>query len=69
MFSGMEQAGNILSEPATLRQQYLEELEGFLAKVRQTCRELHLDYALYNTELPLDVALSSYLATRNAGIR
>ena len=69
MFSGMEQAGKILSEPATLRENYLEEVDGFLAKMRKTCRELHLDYELYNTADPLDVALSTYLATRNAGIR
>ena len=69
MFSGMEQAGKILSEPATLRENYLEEVDGFLAKLRKTCRELHLDYEHYNTADPLDVALSTYLATRNPGIR
>ena len=52
-----------------LRQKYLEEVEGFLAAVRKTCRELHLDYELYNTSDPLDVALSTYLAARSAGIR
>ncbi len=69
MFRGMEKTGKLLSEPSTLRQNYLEEVKTFLADLRKMCRELHLDYELYNTEDPLDVALSTYLASRSAGIR
>lgn len=68
-FKGMESSGTLLTEPTMLRQKYLEEVEGFLAALRKTCRELHLDYELYNTSDPLDVALSTYLASRSAGIR
>lgn len=69
MFQGMEQQGKLLSEPAALRSKYLDEVASFLADLRKTCRTLHLDYELYNTKDPLDVALSTYLAARSAGIR
>lgn len=69
LFRGMEKRGQLLSEPATLRQGYLDEVETFIAELRKICRRLRLDYEFYNTENPLDVALSTYLATRSAGIR
>ncbi len=69
LFRGMEDAGRVLCEPADLRARYMEELGRFLSQLRRTCRELRLDYELYNTRNPLEVALSTYLASRSAGIR
>jgi uncharacterized protein (DUF58 family) len=68
-FRGLEFAGQLLCEPRALRERYLHEVQHFISNLRQTCRSLHLDYALYNTQDPLDVALSNYLATRSAGMR
>jgi uncharacterized protein (DUF58 family) len=68
-FAGLEATGNLLCEPRALRARYLAEVEQFKAGLRRICRELRLDYELYNTQDPLDVALSAYLATRSAGIR
>lgn len=69
LFRGMEQSGRLLSEPRGLRQRYLQEVQSFIDSLRKMCRELSLDYELYNTADPLDVALSTYLASRSAGIR
>jgi hypothetical protein len=65
----MESAGRLRAEASALRPRYLEEIKRFTAELRRTCRELRLDYELYNTRDPLDVALSTYLAARSAGIR
>jgi len=69
LFQGMEDGGKLLSEPRALRRKYLEEVRLFIDELRKICRELRLDYELYDTADPLDVALSTYLAGRNAGIR
>lgn len=68
-FRGLEETGQLLCEPRALRERYLHEVTQFNANLRRACRELHLDYELYNTDDPLDVALSTYLATRSAGMR
>ncbi|MCG3137924.1 MAG: hypothetical protein HJJLKODD_01779 [Phycisphaerae bacterium] len=69
LFRGMEKLGTLLAEPRTLRERYLEEMQRFTAQLRRLCRELKLDYVLFNTRDPLDVALSTYLATRGATMR
>jgi uncharacterized protein (DUF58 family) len=48
-----------------LRAAYLEELEAFLGEVRHGCRQDRVDHVLLDTSIPLDVALTSYLATRS----
>ena len=52
-----------------LRDQYLHELNTFLERVRSECMEHQIDYQRLSTADPLDVALSSYLATRMATSR
>ncbi len=68
-FNGLEAGGHLLTEPKALKTRYRQEVETFIADLKKTSRELRLDYALYNTRNSLDVALSSYLATRSARIR
>ena len=46
----------------------MEELEEFLGEIRHGCRADRIDYVPIDTSTPLDVALTSYLATR-AGMK
>jgi uncharacterized protein (DUF58 family) len=64
LFKGLEQFPDVLTEPRALRKAYLEEFNRFLREVKQGCRALRIDYVEMRTDQPLDIALSSYLASR-----
>jgi uncharacterized protein (DUF58 family) len=66
LFEGMEDYPDVFAEPMSLRKAYLEELESFVNQVKRGCRERRIDYVPLVTSTPLDVGLSSYLATRLA---
>jgi len=63
---GMEDYPDVFTEPISLREAYLAELESFVSEVKRGCREQRIDYVPLVTSTPLDVGLSSYLATRLA---
>ena len=71
LFEGLEQYPELLVEPRSLKQRYLEEVADFQSQLKKGCRGLMADYVLMNTGQPLDVALSAYLATRavRAGVK
>ncbi len=69
LFKGMEEWGELLTEPRGLREAYLAELNSFRDRLKKICRSLHMDYACMNSGEPLDVALSGFLATRSAGMK
>ena len=69
LFDGLEGYGELLADPRALRRRYLEEVHRFTDTLRRGCRDLRIDYEILNTARPLDVALSAYLATRNARIK
>ena len=64
-FVGLEAAGEVMADPGALRAAYTEELERYLGELRHGCRQDRVDYVLLDTSIPLDVALTSYLATRS----
>lgn len=64
MFKGLEEYGDVLADPRSLRKAYLAEFQEFLKQVRQGCRAQRIDYVEMPTSQPLDIALSSYLAHR-----
>lgn len=64
LFRGMEQLPDVLTDPRSLRRAYLDEFGKFLQMVRKGCRGQHVDYVLLRTDQSLEVALSSYLASR-----
>ncbi|MBL8826004.1 MAG: DUF58 domain-containing protein, partial [Planctomycetaceae bacterium] len=64
MFKGLEEYGDVLADPRSLRKAYLAEFQEFLKQVRQGCRAQRIDYVEMPTSQPLDIALSSYLARR-----
>jgi uncharacterized protein (DUF58 family) len=64
LFRGLEGLPDVLTDPRALRQAYLAEFGKFLQAVRKGCRSQHVDYVLLRTDQSLEVALSSYLASR-----
>jgi len=65
LFEGMEVPGvEVLTDPQSLRGSYLSALRGFTSQVRGACLDRRIDYALISTADPLDVALTTFLATR-----
>ena len=69
LFKGMEEAGDLLTEPRSLRQAYLDQLAAHTDALRKLCRGVKVDFNRVNTGDPLDVTLSGYLATRAASIK
>ena len=66
LFRGLEQWPDLLTDPRSLREGYLREVETFLAQMQSGCRGQDVDYVRLPTDASLDVALSSYLAHRLA---
>jgi uncharacterized protein (DUF58 family) len=66
LFRGLEQFPELLTDPRSLRQGYLEEVNGFVTELKKGCRGMNMDYVQLRTDKNLGVALSSYLAHRLA---
>ena len=64
LFRGLEQLPDVLTDPRALRKAYLDEFGRFLQEVRKGCRSQHIDYVLMRTDQSLEIALSSFLASR-----
>jgi uncharacterized protein (DUF58 family) len=69
LFKGLEELGELLTEPQSLRKGYLTELSEFTSQLKKICRGMHIDFTRINSGQPLDAALSSFLAVRSASIR
>jgi len=63
-FEGMEGLPTVSADPAALRLQYLKELDDFTRKIKHGCLGAGADFVSLDTSMPLDVTLSSYLASR-----
>ena len=65
LFEGMEEVGlEVLTDPQSLRASYLEAVQVFINKVRRACLDNRIDYALISTADGVDVALTTFLASR-----
>jgi uncharacterized protein (DUF58 family) len=69
LFKGMEDLGDMLTEPRALREGYMEQLNAHTAALQKICRGMRVDFARMNSGEPLDTALSGFLATRAASIK
>jgi uncharacterized protein (DUF58 family) len=69
LFKGLEDAGDLLTDPYALRRAYQDELASFLNDLKQGCQMADIDYVPLRTDADLGFALSSYLATRSARLR
>ncbi|MBM3122821.1 MAG: DUF58 domain-containing protein [Chloroflexi bacterium] len=65
-FEDLETADRMSLEVAGVREPYLAELRRFLTVYRHGCRDRSLDYALLDTAIPFDAALTAYLARRRS---
>jgi uncharacterized protein (DUF58 family) len=63
-FIGLEEDGEVVTQPKRIRAAYLEELRKFVQQVRSACERAHVDYVLVDTSRPVDAVLSAYLIGR-----
>ena len=64
LFEGLEQLPEVVAEPRALRKAYLSQFGRYVRRLQKECRALGIDYVQMRTDRPLDVVLSSYLASR-----
>jgi uncharacterized protein (DUF58 family) len=69
LFKGLEEQGELLTEPQALREGYLEQLRLFTDELKKVSRGMNIDFTRVNSGEPLDVSLSTFLATRAASIK
>ncbi len=65
IFEGLEGGLPLTAEPNALRREYLRVFEAYADSLRRGCREMGMDYAQMPTDLPVDAAISRYLAQRS----
>jgi uncharacterized protein (DUF58 family) len=64
LFRGLEQMPDLLTDPRSLRESYMEELTNHLDELRRGCRAQHVDYVPLRTDADVGVVLAGYLAKR-----
>ena len=64
LFRGLEDGRRVLTEPATLRKRYLQQLYAFVDKLKKGCRDNRIDYFQISTDENFGRALTRYLGTR-----
>jgi len=64
LFRGLEQLPEVLVEPHAVRKAYLRQFKEYQRRIQEACRTHQIDYVLMRTDRPLDLVLSSYLASR-----
>src|SRR5256885_5480807 len=69
LFKGLEEAGELLTEPRALREAYIQQLAMFTEELKKSCRGMHIDFQRFSSGDALDVALSQFLATRAASMK
>jgi uncharacterized protein (DUF58 family) len=63
-FTDLETAEKTMVSPDGMRPYYLEQMKQFLATYEKGCADLQADYRLFDTQRPLEIALSEYLYRR-----
>ena len=63
-FEGMEEMGDVVCEPRSLREGYLAAVQAFLEELRRHCAQNVIDYQTIRTSEHLDAALAYYLNHR-----
>jgi hypothetical protein len=67
-FEGMEDTGELVCDPRSLREGYLAALNAFLDEVRRRCAKNVVDYQTVRTSEHIDAVLRHYLNHR-VGLR
>jgi uncharacterized protein (DUF58 family) len=63
-FLDMESSFSLISEPSMIRREYLSEVNKYLDRMKQGCREFHVDYRFVKTSEPYDKVLTDFLLER-----
>jgi hypothetical protein len=63
-FEGLEEMGDLVCDPRSLREGYLAAIQRFLEEVRRHCSRSLVDYQTIRTSSHLDAALGHYLNHR-----
>ena len=63
-FRDMELGDEVVAVPSVVRQGYLDALHGAIDRFKRELRSERIDYCVVDTSTPLELALTSYLATR-----
>jgi uncharacterized protein (DUF58 family) len=63
-FVDLETGERVVTEPRAVRAEYRRVFEAFLARYRQACNELKIDYRVAPTHQPLDRLVREYLEQR-----
>ncbi|MBA4149938.1 MAG: DUF58 domain-containing protein [Verrucomicrobia bacterium] len=63
-FADMESDFNMVTEPAVIRDRYLEQLNGFLELLRRGCNEFNADYRRVITDESYEKVLADFLIAR-----
>jgi uncharacterized protein (DUF58 family) len=67
-FEGMEEMGDLICDPRSLREGYLQALQTYLDDIRRHCTRQMIDYQTIRTSEHLDAVLAHYL-THRVGMR
>ena len=63
-FEGMEEMGDLICNPRSLREGYLDAVTKFLDEVRRGCAKHVVDYQIIRTSQNIDAVLAHYLSHR-----
>ena len=63
-FMDMESPFSMVTDPAIIRKDYLREFDTYLKRMKEGCREFHVDYREINIERPYDEVLAEFLLER-----
>ena len=63
-FVDLESSFNLVTEPALVREQYLEQFNGFLERLKQGCHEFNADYRRVITDQDFEKVLADFLVER-----
>ncbi len=66
LFRGLEQWPELLTDPRSLRDGYLEQINSFNQELQRACRMMNVDFVALRNDQSLGVALSGYLSQRLA---
>ncbi len=69
LFEGLEVPSELLVNPKSIRDAYLEEIGAFLTEVKKTCRNNLIDYVQVDTAQRFDLLLTEFLGRRAGSIR
>lgn len=68
-FVDMETNEKLQVDPRFVREQYVQEVNGFIERYRKECADRNIEYVLTPTDMPYDKMLLNYLSRRKTLMR